>query len=139
MSAAGVGLATWWTGGLLDVWYPQPGLGAEAQTVPGLDAAARPDDLRGVEVRTVRTVIEDLQAPPADVADAYLRLHLLSHRLVQPRTINLDGIFGQVNRFEREGGGHNRSRQKEKGGIRRENPRSPPSSGDFKQPSWRLA
>lgn len=93
-SAAGVGLATWWTGGLLDVWYPQPGLGVEAQTVPGLDAAARPDDIRGVEVRTVRTVIEDLHAPPADVADAYLRLHLLSHRLVQPRTINLDGIFG---------------------------------------------
>ena len=92
-SAAGVGLATWWTGGLLDVWYPQPGLGVEAQTVPGLDAAARPDDIRGVEVRTVRTVIEDLHAPPADVADAYLRLHLLSHRLVQPRTINLDGIF----------------------------------------------
>jgi 2,3,4,5-tetrahydropyridine-2-carboxylate N-succinyltransferase len=93
-SAAGVGLATWWAGGLLDVWYPQPCLGVEAQTVPGLDAAARPDDIRGVEVRTVRTVIEDLQAPPADVADAYLRLHLLSHRLVQPRTINLDGIFG---------------------------------------------
>ena len=93
-SAAGVGLATWWTGGLLDVWYPQPGLGVEAQTVPGLDAAARLDDIRGVEVRTVRTVIEDLHAPPADVADAYLRLHLLSHRLVQPRTINLDGIFG---------------------------------------------
>ena len=93
-SAAGVGLATWWSGGLLDVWYPQPALGVEAQVVPGLDAAARPDDIRGVEVRTVRTVIEDLQAPPADVADAYLRLHLLSHRLVQPRTINLDGIFG---------------------------------------------
>jgi len=93
-SAAGVGLATWWSGGMLDVWYPQPGLGADAQTVPGLDAAGRPDDIRGVEVRTVRTVIDDLQAPPADVADAYLRLHLLSHRLVQPRTINLDGIFG---------------------------------------------
>ena len=45
-------------------------------------------------MRPVRTVIADLQAPPADVADAYLRLHLLSHRLVQPRTINLDGIFG---------------------------------------------
>ena len=93
-SAAGVGLATWWSGGMLDVWYPQPSLGADAQTVPGLDAAGRPDDIRGVEVRTVRTVIDDLQAPPADVADAYLRLHLLSHRLVQPRTINLDGIFG---------------------------------------------
>jgi len=94
MSAAGVGLATWWSGNLLDVWYPQPALGAEAAPVPGLDAAARPDDVRGVEVRTVRTVIGDLQSPPADVADAYLRLHLLSHRLVRPRTINLDGIFG---------------------------------------------
>jgi len=94
MSAAGVGLATWWSGNLLDVWYPQPALGAEAAPVPGLDAAARPDDVRGVEVRTVRTVIDDLQSPPADVADAYLRLHLLSHRLVRPRTINLDGIFG---------------------------------------------
>ena len=94
MSAAGVGLATWWSGSLLDVWYPQPALGAEAPPVAGLDAAARPDDVRGVEVRTVRTVIDDLQAPPADVADAYLRLHLLSHRLVQPRSINLDGIFG---------------------------------------------
>lgn len=94
MSAAGVGLATWWSGNLLDVWYPQPALGAEAAPVPGFDAAARPDDVRGVEVRTVRTVIGDLQSPPVDVADAYLRLHLLSHRLVRPRTINLDGIFG---------------------------------------------
>ena len=36
----------------------------------------------------------DLDAAPADTADAYLRLHLLSHRLVSPATINLDGIFG---------------------------------------------
>jgi 2,3,4,5-tetrahydropyridine-2-carboxylate N-succinyltransferase len=92
-SAAGVGLATWWAGTILDAWYPQPALGPDAPAVPGLDAAARPDDVRAVEVRAVRTVIDDLQAPPADVADAYLRLHLLSHRLVQPRTINLDGIF----------------------------------------------
>ncbi|MBM3685524.1 MAG: 2,3,4,5-tetrahydropyridine-2,6-dicarboxylate N-succinyltransferase [Actinobacteria bacterium] len=92
-SAAGVGLATWWAGTILDAWYPQPALGPDAPAVPGLDAAARPDNVRAVEVRAVRTVIDDLQAPPADVADAYLRLHLLSHRLVQPRTINLDGIF----------------------------------------------
>jgi 2,3,4,5-tetrahydropyridine-2-carboxylate N-succinyltransferase len=49
---------------------------------------------RGVSVRSVVTIIEDLQAPPSGTADAYLRLHLLSHRLVRPRTINLDGIFG---------------------------------------------
>jgi 2,3,4,5-tetrahydropyridine-2-carboxylate N-succinyltransferase len=93
-SAAGVGLATFSAGAILDVWYPQPALGDEPPPVPGLDAATRTDDVRGVEIRPVRTVIADLQAPPADVADAYLRLHLLSHRLVQPRTINLDGIFG---------------------------------------------
>jgi len=93
-SAAGIGLATLSAGATLDVWYPQPALGTDAPPVPGLDAATRPDDVRGVEIRPVRTVIADLQAPPADVADAYLRLHLLSHRLVQPRTINLDGIFG---------------------------------------------
>ena len=93
-SAAGVGLATFSAGAILDVWYPQPALGSDAPAVPGLDAATRADDIRGVEVRTVSTVVADLQSPPADVADAYLRLHLLSHRLVQPRSINLDGIFG---------------------------------------------
>ena len=93
-SAAGVGLATFSAGSILDVWYPRPALGVEPPPVPGLDAAARTDDVRGVEVRPVCTEITDLQTPPADVADAYLRLHLLSHRLVQPRSINLDGIFG---------------------------------------------
>jgi 2,3,4,5-tetrahydropyridine-2-carboxylate N-succinyltransferase len=93
-SAAGIGLATFSAGATLDVWYPQPTLGHDAPPVPGLDAATRTDDVRGVEIRPVRTVIADLQAPPVDVADAYLRLHLLSHRLVQPRTINLEGIFG---------------------------------------------
>ncbi len=41
----------------------------------------------------VRTVVEDLQAPPADAPDAWLRLHLLSHRLVAPHTVNLEGVF----------------------------------------------
>ena len=93
-SASGLGLATVCDGVTLDTWYPEPALGVEPPPVPGLDAAARPDAIRGVEVRPVRTVIASLQQPPADVADAYLRLHLLSHRLVRPRTINLDGIFG---------------------------------------------
>jgi 2,3,4,5-tetrahydropyridine-2-carboxylate N-succinyltransferase len=47
-----------------------------------------------VNVTGIRTVISDLQAPPVDSADAYLRLHLLSHRIVEPRSINMDGIFG---------------------------------------------
>jgi len=93
-SAAGLGLATVHAEQTLDVWYPQPTLGTTAIDVAGLEQSAHADDVRGVTVRTVLTVIEDLSAPPADTADAYLRLHLLSHRLVQPRSINLDGIFG---------------------------------------------
>jgi 2,3,4,5-tetrahydropyridine-2-carboxylate N-succinyltransferase len=61
--------------------------------VSHLDSGIDSDTARGVTVRSIVTVIEDLQAPPVDTADAYLRLHLLSHRLVRPRTINLDGIF----------------------------------------------
>jgi 2,3,4,5-tetrahydropyridine-2-carboxylate N-succinyltransferase len=93
-SAAGLGLATVHGEQTLDVWYPHPTLGTTAIDVVGLEQAVHADDVRGVNMRTVLTVIDDLAAPPADTADAYLRLHLLSHRLVQPRTINLDGIFG---------------------------------------------
>ena len=88
------GLATYAGGVLLDAWYPHPALGSEPLAVPGIDAASRRDDIRGVDVRPILTCIDDLQAPPADAADGYLRLHLLSQRLVRPRTINLDGIFG---------------------------------------------
>lgn len=92
--AAGLGLATFAGDLMLDVWYPSPCLGSTVTDVSGITAGIQYDDLRGVEVRTVHTVIEDLAAPPADTADAYLRLHLLSHRLVRPRTISLDGVFG---------------------------------------------
>ena len=91
--AAAIGLATVAGGDVLDVWYPHPVLGADPVEIPSIGRAIDRDELRGVSVRTVRTVIADLSAPPADTADAYLRLHLLSHRLVRPRTVNLDGIF----------------------------------------------
>jgi len=51
------------------------------------------DAIRAVIVRSRVRVTADLDAPPADAADAYLRLHLLSHRLVRPNSANLDGIF----------------------------------------------
>ena len=47
-----------------------------------------------MRVAAIATVIADLAEPPADAADAYLRLHLLSHRLIRPHGANLDGIFG---------------------------------------------
>jgi len=51
------------------------------------------DPVRGVRIRAQLCVIADLELPPADSADAYLRLHLLSNRLVRPNSMNLDGIF----------------------------------------------
>jgi 2,3,4,5-tetrahydropyridine-2-carboxylate N-succinyltransferase len=95
--AAAIGLATVSGTDVLDVWYPQPTLGPDAAEIPWISSAIDRDEIRGTAVRTVRTVVADLQQPPTDVADAYLRLHLLSHRLVKPRTINLDGVFGVLN------------------------------------------
>ena len=94
--AWGWGLATTTTSGdVLDVWYPSPALGAATgEDAPAtLKAAEGTDETRGVRLEVVRTEV-DLDAAPASVADAYLRLHLLSARLCAPRTINLDGIFG---------------------------------------------
>jgi 2,3,4,5-tetrahydropyridine-2-carboxylate N-succinyltransferase len=96
--ASGLGIATFAGSApdapILDVWYPRPQLSADPAAVPHLEDACSQDPIRGVVTRVVSTTIADLSAPPADVADAYLRLHLLSHRLVAPRTINMDGIFG---------------------------------------------
>ena len=98
-NAWGWGLATITDSGeTLDVWFPAPALGAPADA----DRAAAPaalaagtDALRGVRTEPVLVEI-DLDAAPASTADAYLRLHLLSCRLAQPRTLNLDGIFGAL-------------------------------------------
>ncbi len=95
-TAFGFGLATTTPDGtVLDTWYPRPALGTPPQKtdVPAdLTAGERTDPLRGVSVRAVLTQI-DCDVAPATVPDAYLRLHLLSHRLVRPHEINLTGIF----------------------------------------------
>ncbi|MDQ2837003.1 MAG: 2,3,4,5-tetrahydropyridine-2,6-dicarboxylate N-succinyltransferase [Actinomycetota bacterium] len=95
--AYGFGLATVdSTGTVLDVYYPAPALGelAEAAAAPAeLVALTGPDEARRVRTELVRTVI-DLDAEPADAVDVYLRLHLLSHRLVAPHGQNLTGVFG---------------------------------------------
>lgn len=95
-TAWGFGLATVADDGTtLDVWYPSPALGSPADdaTAPAqLAAGERVDEARRVRVEVVLTVT-DLDAPLTDTADAYLRLHLLSHRLVQPHGQNLEGLF----------------------------------------------
>jgi 2,3,4,5-tetrahydropyridine-2-carboxylate N-succinyltransferase len=83
------------TATVLDVWYPSPALGGPTDLAPAeLVELEGVDPLRGVRTVLVRTLVEDLQAPPADAYDAWLRLHLLSHRLVTPHAVSLEGIFG---------------------------------------------
>ena len=117
-----VGVATYASDGrVLDVWYPRVQLGELSESGateldgvagdgpgtfevdPGVvladdgsgsGALTGPDHRRAVERRGVLTVIADLDTPPLDAHDAYLRLHLLSHRLIRPHGANLDGLFG---------------------------------------------
>lgn len=95
--AWGFGLATVHDdGAVLDTWYPEPALGsrpADASAPQELEALAGKDDVRRVRREVVSTEV-DLDAAPVDPTDAYLRLHLLSHCLAEPNTINLDGLFG---------------------------------------------
>ena len=108
--ARAIGLATLAADGtVLDTWFPAPELAdgiavsgstrlTEAEAVAALGAdvaqALKPCGVRNTTVVAVRTEIKSLADAPADTHDAYLRLHLLSHRLVQPHGANVTGIFG---------------------------------------------
>ena len=83
------------TGSVLDAWFPEPQLGSDVTDEPNslLTEAQFVDEIRQVETKVVRVEIE-LDEAPATVEDAYLRLHLLSARLVEPHGLNLTGIFG---------------------------------------------
>jgi len=94
----------------MDAWFPQPSrsipAGAQAGTLVAdqheltrgisaeFAALVGNDRIRDVEVRGIHTVIEDLDEAPVDTYDVWLRLQLLSHRLVRPNEANLDGVFG---------------------------------------------
>jgi 2,3,4,5-tetrahydropyridine-2,6-dicarboxylate N-succinyltransferase len=94
---SGLGLATRAAdGAVLDVWFPAPAAGeaaADQDLAEALQAAASEDADRGTTQGLVQ-VTADLDAAPADALDAWLRLHALSHRLVRPNEVNLDGVFG---------------------------------------------
>ena len=98
--ASAHGLATYASdGSVLDVWFPEPRLGTledAAQLAGELAAAAQSDAERGTTQAVVSLEI-DVDVAPADTADVWLRLHLLSHRLVRPNEVNLDGAFGLLN------------------------------------------
>ena len=119
-----VGLATVTPGGtVLDTWYPSPATAAGADLAAAADRTGAPtpgtvrldaghagallgvdisaalgrDPRRRVERVAVATVIESVADPPTDTHDVYLRLHLLSHRLIRPNDANLDGVFELLN------------------------------------------
>jgi 2,3,4,5-tetrahydropyridine-2,6-dicarboxylate N-succinyltransferase len=101
-AAWGYGLATIsGDGTVLDTWYPDPKLGDIPRGTDRYIAPAEFENALGADSRrNVRTdfvtVDIDLDAAPASTSDAYLRLHLLSHLLVLPNTLNLDGIFAHL-------------------------------------------
>lgn len=101
-SAWADGLATLTEAGqMLDCWFPAPQLGSIPATRDRSIAPRELEDAAGVEarrgVRQTPIVVEvNLDAPVASTQDAYLRLHLLSHLLVRPNELNLDGIFGHL-------------------------------------------
>jgi 2,3,4,5-tetrahydropyridine-2-carboxylate N-succinyltransferase len=102
-SAWGYGLATYagteGEGGVLDTWFPSPRVGDPEEDLEAPEDLIRlegVDEVRAVRRQVVRVVVEDLEVPPTSTQDAWLRLHLLSHRLVAPRTVSVEGIFGQL-------------------------------------------
>lgn len=96
--ASGHGLATIsLSGAVLDTWFPEPVLGnLSSPVLPFLSALAGVDEIRGVKREVVSLEI-NLDQAPESVSDAYLRLHLLSHRVIKPHEANVDGIFTVLN------------------------------------------
>ncbi len=94
-NAYGYGIATTTDKGeVLDTWFHTLGLGTlSSVAAPNLSEFEGSDSLRGVTKKAISLEI-DITAAPTSVSDAYLRLHLLSHRIVKPHGISLDGIFG---------------------------------------------
>jgi 2,3,4,5-tetrahydropyridine-2-carboxylate N-succinyltransferase len=120
-AAFGLGLATRdaRSGRLLDAWFPVLGRDGEQaasidRIVPGegtrsveLDVVTRDDadvarimaasgvtDVLGSTRVAIAVLIDDLDAPPQHMLEAALRLHLLSHRLVLPHGLSIEGAFG---------------------------------------------
>ncbi|WP_108250295.1 2,3,4,5-tetrahydropyridine-2,6-dicarboxylate N-succinyltransferase [Planctomonas deserti] len=100
--AWGYGLATVTADGtVLDTWFPEPRLGRIPEGRDRWIAPASIEELAGEDARRnvrieIVTVDIELASAPASTADAYLRLHLLSHLLVRPNGLNLDGVFGHL-------------------------------------------
>jgi 2,3,4,5-tetrahydropyridine-2-carboxylate N-succinyltransferase len=92
--ASGHGIATISKGTTLDVWFPAPALSALTGSAPAELVALVGEDKARAVTRELVSIEIDISKAPSDAADAYLRLHLLSHLLVKPHGLVLDGVFG---------------------------------------------
>ena len=93
-TAWGVGIATIdATGATLDARFRALGVGDTPTQLPTYSPGVDSDPSRGVALRAINISV-DTSVAPTSAEDVYLRLHLLSHRLALPRTLNLDGAFG---------------------------------------------
>jgi 2,3,4,5-tetrahydropyridine-2,6-dicarboxylate N-succinyltransferase len=97
-AAWGFGLTTYDAkGAVLDTWFPEPHLGTPPDDyhAPSILASLEGEDpVRDVTRTLQHVVIDDLAAAPQDTIEVWLRLHLLSHRLVEPHGLNVEGVFG---------------------------------------------
>ena len=94
-TAYGFGIATQnLAGSILESSFYELGLGnAPTNNVDSnFKSLIGEDPIRKVKKVAIEVII-NLNDKPKDAADVYLRLHLLSHRLVKPHGVNLDGIF----------------------------------------------
>ena len=92
--AYGYGVATIATDGtVLDTYFSKLGLGKLTDNAaPNLTKLVTEDVIRGIKTELVEREIE-LSKPPIDAVDVYLRLHLLSHRIIRPHGASLEGLF----------------------------------------------
>jgi 2,3,4,5-tetrahydropyridine-2,6-dicarboxylate N-succinyltransferase len=95
--ASANGVATLAGDRVLDVYYAEPRLGVWGEAGTRMTGSRTADEARRVDTVRVETSIRSLAEPPVDAYDAYLRLHLLSYRLIRPHDANLDGLFGLLN------------------------------------------
>ena len=92
--AWGVGFATVaHDGTVLDTRFRHLGWGEHIPSVHANESDGFTDPRRGVALRPVAITI-DVSSDPQSAEDVYLRLHMLSHRLATPRSLNLNGAFG---------------------------------------------
>ena len=95
-TAYGFGVATQTKSGqILDCTFHTLGLGSAPTNNLANEFKLQlgEDQIRNLSKIAVELSI-DLVEKPKDATDVFLRLHLISHRLVKPHGLNLDGVFG---------------------------------------------